>query len=164
MWKFSWKEQLPTSESTPSSLAVFPNVTDSPIPISPIATISPVVLASTTVTTTSATNSITTNLPKESTTTCLPKKSTTTSSPTDTCTSASGNIPVDTTTMEITEEDVQKVRRHIHSWQMQEKLRTTISCIYQTHFHSAYIRGDLQLHSGRDQEGIVNSIAKFLKI
>jgi hypothetical protein len=83
---------------------------------------------------------------------------------TETPNSPPDSIPVDPTTTEITEVDVQKVRKHIHSWRMQEKLRTTISYIYQSHYHTSYINGDLQLQSSGDQEGIVMSIAKLLKI
>jgi hypothetical protein len=110
---------------------------------SPTAAHSPVIVATPIITTTSATKRTSPNPPKDN---------------------SNENIPVDTTTTQITEKDVELVRKHIHSWRKQEQLRSTISYIYQTHFHSAFISGHRQLHSSSHEEGIITSIAKFLNI
>jgi hypothetical protein len=52
---------------------------------------------------------------------------------------------------------------HINNWRQQEKLRVSISYIYETQFHDSYLNGTMQLQTG-GSDGILVRVAKILHI
>jgi hypothetical protein len=64
---------------------------------------------------------------------------------------------------DITDEEISIAKMHINNWRKQEKLRVSISYIYETQFHSSYLDGSMQLQTGCS-DGIIVQVAKILHV